>query len=111
MAPGAGDAAMRGHSRYTHEHTQPYIHWRYTGPWLCMYLPQFNVFPSITFEAELKKMVFHRMLEEQSGILNFLSDQKTAVINDCLNVTIKTNLIIKDIIIVKSINFINKLLS
>ena len=43
--------------------------------------PQFNVFPSITFESELKKMVFHRMLEEQSGILNFLSEQKTAVIN------------------------------
>lgn len=43
--------------------------------------PQFNVFPSVTFEAELKKMVFHRLLEEQSGILNFLSEQRTAVIN------------------------------
>lgn len=43
--------------------------------------PQFNVFPSVTFESDLKKIVFHRMLKEQSGILNFLSEQKTAVIN------------------------------
>lgn len=43
--------------------------------------PQFNVFPSVTFESDLKKIIFHRMLEEQSGILNFLSEQKTAVIN------------------------------
>lgn len=43
--------------------------------------PQFNVFPSVSFESDLKKIVFHRMLEEQSGILNFLSEQKTAVIN------------------------------
>ena len=43
--------------------------------------PQFNIFPSVTFESDLKKMVFHRMLQEQSGILNFLSEQKTAVIN------------------------------
>lgn len=43
--------------------------------------PQFNVFPSVTFESDLKKIVFHRMLEEQYGILNFLSEQKTAVIN------------------------------
>lgn len=43
--------------------------------------PQFNVFPSVSFEADLKKIVFHRLLKEQSGILNFLSEQKTAVIN------------------------------
>lgn len=43
--------------------------------------PKFNVFPSVTFESDLKKIVFHRLLEEQSGILNFLSEQKTAVIN------------------------------
>lgn len=43
--------------------------------------PQFNVFPSVTFESDLKKIVFHRMLEEQAGILDFLSEQKTAVIN------------------------------
>lgn len=43
--------------------------------------PQFNVFPSVTFEADLKKIVFHRLLKEQSSILNFLSEQKTVVIN------------------------------
>ena len=43
--------------------------------------PHFNVFPTATFENDLKKMVFHRLLKEQSGILNFLSEQKTAVIN------------------------------
>ncbi len=43
--------------------------------------PQFNVFPSVTFEADLKKIAFHRLLQEQSGILNFLTEQKTAVIN------------------------------
>ena len=43
--------------------------------------PQFNVFPSISFESDLKKIVFNRLLEEQSGVLNFLSEQKTAVIN------------------------------
>ena len=43
--------------------------------------PCFNVFPSVSFESDLKKIVFHRMLREQSGILNFLSEQKTAVIN------------------------------
>lgn len=36
--------------------------------------PQFNVFPSVTFESDLKKIVFHQMLEEQYGILNFLSE-------------------------------------
>lgn len=43
--------------------------------------PQFNVFPTATFEADLKKVVFHRLLNEQAGILNFLEEQKTAVIN------------------------------
>lgn len=43
--------------------------------------PQFNVFPSVSFDSELKKIVFHRMLNEQAGILNFLTEQKTAVIN------------------------------
>lgn len=43
--------------------------------------PQFNVFPSVTFESDLKKIVFHRLLKEQAGILDFLSEQKTAVIN------------------------------
>lgn len=43
--------------------------------------PQFNVFPTASFEADLKKIVFHRLLKEQAGILNFLEDQKTAAIN------------------------------
>lgn len=46
-----------------------------------VFCPHFNVFPTATFENDLKKMVFHRLLKEQSGILNFLSEQKTAVIN------------------------------
>lgn len=46
-----------------------------------VFCPQFNVFPTTTFENDLKKMVFHRLLKEQSGILNYLTEQKTAVIN------------------------------
>ena len=46
-----------------------------------VFCPHFSVFPTTTFENDLKKMVFHRLLKEQSGILNFLSEQKTAVIN------------------------------
>ena len=43
--------------------------------------PEFDVFPSASFDADLKKIVFHRLLREQAGILNFLNEQKTAVIN------------------------------
>lgn len=43
--------------------------------------PQFNVFPTSTFNDDLKKIVFHRLLKEQSAILNFLCEQKTAAIN------------------------------
>lgn len=43
--------------------------------------PQFNVFPTASFDADLKKIVFHRLLDEQAGILNFLDEQRTAVIN------------------------------
>lgn len=43
--------------------------------------PEFNVFPPAGFDTDLKHMVFHRMLDEQAGILNFLTEQKTAVIN------------------------------
>lgn len=42
--------------------------------------PSFDLLPSISFENELKKQIFHRMLSEQKCILNFLSEQKTAVI-------------------------------
>ena len=46
-----------------------------------IFCPQFNVFPSASFETDLKKIVFHRLLSEQSGILNFLDEQLTAAIN------------------------------
>ncbi len=46
-----------------------------------IFCPQFNVFPAASFEDDLKKIVFHRLLKEQSAILNFLTEQKTAVIN------------------------------
>ena len=43
--------------------------------------PKFNIFPSPEFDVDLKHAVFHRMLDEQSGILNFLTEQRSAVIN------------------------------
>lgn len=43
--------------------------------------PQFNVFPSASLDSDLKKLVFHRLLREQAGILNFLEDQRSASIN------------------------------
>lgn len=46
-----------------------------------VFCPQFNVFPTASFDADLKKLVFHRLLKEQSGILNFLDEQQTAIIN------------------------------
>lgn len=43
--------------------------------------PQFDVFPTTSLEADLNKTAFHRLLREQAGILNFLGEQKNAVIN------------------------------
>lgn len=43
--------------------------------------PEFEIFPTASFESDLKKIVFHKLLKEQAGVLNFLEDQKTAVIN------------------------------
>ena len=43
--------------------------------------PKFNIFPPPKFDVDLKHAVFHRMLDEQSGILNFLTEPKSAVIN------------------------------
>lgn len=43
--------------------------------------PEFKVTPSISFESDVKKTIFHRLLREQANILNFLQDQKFAVIN------------------------------
>ena len=45
-----------------------------------IFCPQFNIFPTASFENDLKKIVFHRLLNEQAGILNYLTEQKTAVI-------------------------------
>lgn len=46
-----------------------------------IFCPQFNVFPSASLDSDLKKLVFHRLLREQAGILNFLEDQRSASIN------------------------------
>ena len=43
--------------------------------------PQFEIAPSLSFDTETKHLVFHRLLQEQANILNFLTEQKTAVIN------------------------------
>ena len=43
--------------------------------------PSFHVFPSSSMEIDIKKMRFHRLLKEQALILDFLVEQKTAVIN------------------------------
>lgn len=43
--------------------------------------PSFQIFPSTSFQDDLRKMVFHRLLREQSNVLNFLEEQKTAAIN------------------------------
>lgn len=43
--------------------------------------PQFEIAPSMSFDADTKRMVFHRLLREQANILNFLEEQKTAAIN------------------------------
>lgn len=45
------------------------------------FCPEFSVFPTASFDSELKNIVFHRLLKEQSNILNFLDEQKVAVIN------------------------------
>ncbi len=46
-----------------------------------IFCPQFNVFPTASFDNDLKKIVFHRLLKEQTAVLNYLTEQKTAVIN------------------------------
>ncbi len=43
--------------------------------------PKFSIFPPPGFDVDLKHAVFHRMLDEQSGILNFLTEQRSAVVN------------------------------
>ncbi len=43
--------------------------------------PSFNLFPSIKSKRNLKEIIFNRLLKEQSNVLNYLVDQKTALIN------------------------------
>lgn len=42
--------------------------------------PACDLVPAISIEHDLKKQVFHRMLSEQKCVLDFLIEQKTAVI-------------------------------
>jgi len=43
--------------------------------------PKFEIAPAASFDVDTKHILFHRLLKEQSAILNFLEEQKTAVIN------------------------------
>lgn len=43
--------------------------------------PEFQIVPSATFDKDIKKETFNRLLREQANILNFLVDQRSAVIN------------------------------
>ena len=43
--------------------------------------PQFEIAPSASFDTDTKHILFHRLLKEQASVLNFLEEQKTAVIN------------------------------
>ena len=43
--------------------------------------PEFDIFPSSSFDVDLKKITFNRLLEEQKVLLNYLVEQKSAVIN------------------------------
>lgn len=43
--------------------------------------PEFDIFPSSNFDVDLKNIVFNRLLEEQKSLLNYLEEQKNAVIN------------------------------
>lgn len=53
-----------------------------TGRLLNNYLcPKFNIIPSYNFQTDVKKMKFHRLLEEQARILYFIEEQQTAIVN------------------------------
>lgn len=43
--------------------------------------PKVEIVPSASFDIDIKNIIFHRLLKEQSSILNFLEEQKTAIIN------------------------------
>ena len=42
---------------------------------------EFNIFLPLEYEVELKHAVFHGMFDEQSGILNFHTEQRNTVVN------------------------------
>lgn len=46
-----------------------------------VFCPEFNLFPAASLENDIRKVRFNRLLKEQVSILNFLSEQQTAVIN------------------------------
>lgn len=43
--------------------------------------PSFKLIPSLNSKKKLKEMVFNRLLKEQVNVLNYLVDQRTALIN------------------------------
>ena len=43
--------------------------------------PKFEIAPAVDFENETKRIIFHRLLKEQALILNYLEEQRTAIIN------------------------------
>ena len=43
--------------------------------------PEFEIVPASSFDLDIKKIVFHHLLAEQTNVLNFLVEQKSAVIN------------------------------
>lgn len=51
---------------------------QFIGKYLCR---NFGIEPSNTLDVELKKQSFFRLLKEQINVLNFMAEQRTAVIN------------------------------
>ncbi len=46
-----------------------------------IFCPRFSIVPTGSFENDLKRIAFHRLLKEQTAILDFLDEQKTGAIN------------------------------
>ena len=43
--------------------------------------PQFDIFPSSSTDNDLKRVIFHHLLDEQKNVLDFMIEQKTAAVN------------------------------
>ena len=43
--------------------------------------PEFDIFPSSSFDVDIKNITFNRLLDEQKELLNYLTEQRSAVIN------------------------------